>query len=227
MRPGTESLSALPLFRSFGAAQIEALNELADLARVGPDEELFRQGDQLHDLHILLTGLVTETRVHHDGDALTDVMTPVRPIGFAPALLGVPSPTGARTITSVRVITIPAAALQAMLREEPALAMPFLHHSLASLREQTLELCELKLRSSVQRLAAFLLSRITEADLNPARFVLPYEKRFLAGKIGCSQENLSRAFAALRRIGVETKSSIVVIRDVAALEAFAGVAPTP
>jgi CRP-like cAMP-binding protein len=222
MRPGVEAVAALPLFRSFGLPQITMLNEIADLARVGPEEELFREGDRLRELHILLTGFVTETHAHHDGDAFTDVVSPVRPIGFASAMLGEASPTGARTITSARLIVIPAAELRAMIREEPELGAPFLDHALISMREQAMELCQMKLRSSVQRLAAFLLGMVEDPEMNPARFVLPYEKRFLAARIGCTQENLSRAFAALRRLGVETQRGIVVLRDVPALRTFAG-----
>jgi CRP/FNR family transcriptional activator FtrB len=226
VRPGLEVIAGLPLFASFRTAQIGDLNELADLARVGPDEVIFREGDRLEGLHILLTGFVTETHAHHDGDAFTDVISPVGPIGFASAMLGAASPTGARTITSARLIVIPAAELRAMIREEPELAMPFLDHALASMREQAVELCQMKLRSSVQRLAAFLLGLVEDPEMNPARFVLPYEKRFLAARIGCTQENLSRAFAALRRLGVETQRGIVVLRDLPALRAFAG-APEP
>jgi CRP/FNR family transcriptional activator FtrB len=222
MRPGTETLTALPLLASFGASRISELNEIADLARVGPDEALFRKGDRLAGLHILLAGFVTETHAHHDGDAFTDVISPVRPIGFASAMLGEASPTGAKTITSARLIVIPAAELRAMIRAEPELGMPFLDHALSSMREQAVELCQMKLRSSVQRLAAFLLGLVEDPEMNPARFVLPYEKRFLAARIGCTQENLSRAFAALRRLGVETQRGIVVLRDVPALRAFAG-----
>jgi CRP/FNR family transcriptional activator FtrB len=226
MRPGIETLTALPLLASFGASRISELNEIADLARVGPDEALFRKGDRLAGLHILLAGFVTETHAHHDGDAFTDVISPVRPIGFASAMLGEASPTGAKTITSARLIVIPAAELRAMIRAEPELGMPFLDHALSSMREQAVELCQMKLRSSVQRLAAFLLGLVEDPEMNPARFVLPYEKRFLAARIGCTQENLSRAFAALRRLGVETQRGIVVLRDVPALRAFAGLTQT-
>jgi CRP/FNR family transcriptional activator FtrB len=114
-----------------------------------------------------------------------------------------------------------------MIRARPALAMPFLDHALAGMREQALELCSMKLRSSVQRLAGFLLGLVEDPETSPARFVLPYEKRFLAAKIGCTQENLSRAFAALRRHGVETRHGVVVLRDVAGLRALAGLAPEP
>ena len=83
----------------------------------------------------------------------------------------------------------------------------------------------MKLRSSAQRLAAFLLRLAEDTDVRPARFVLPYEKRFLAAKIGCTQENLSRAFAALRPLGVESQRGAVVISDVEALRTFARLPP--
>jgi CRP/FNR family transcriptional activator FtrB len=222
VKPGTGALAALPLFAAFSASQIAALNKLADLARLGQDEVLFREGDQLAELNILLAGFVAETHGRNGENAMTDVIGPVRPIGFASALIGTTSPTGARTITSARLIVIPAADLRAMIRARPALAMPFLDHALSGMREQTLELCSMKLRSSVQRLAGFLLGLVEDPGMTPARFVLPYEKRYLAAKIGCTQENLSRAFAALRSHGVETQQSIVVLRDVAGLRAFAG-----
>ncbi len=222
MKPGIEALTALPLFAAFSAAQIAALNNVADLARLGPDEVLFREGDQLAELNILLAGFVAETHGKNGEHAITDVIGPVRPIGFASTMLGAASPTGARTITSARLITIPAPELRAMIRTKPALALPFLDHALAGMREQTLELCAMKLRSSVQRLAGFLLGLVEEQEISPARFVLPYEKRFLAAKIGCTQENLSRAFAVLRSHGVETQQGVVVLRDVPGLRAFAG-----
>jgi CRP/FNR family transcriptional activator FtrB len=225
VRPGIEALTALPLFASFSAAQIAALNNLADLARLGPEEVLFREGDQPAELNILLSGFVAETQGKNGENATTDIIGPVTPIGFASAVLGAALPTGARTITSARIIVIPAPDLRAMIRAKPALALPFLDHALSGMRAQTLELCAMKLRSSVQRLAGFLLGLVEDPDMSPARFVLPYEKRFLAAKIGCTQENLSRAFAVLRSHGVETQQGVVVLRDVAGLRAFAGVPP--
>jgi CRP-like cAMP-binding protein len=215
----------LGLLAPFSEVEIAALNEVADLARVGPDEALFRQGERLEALHILLAGHVAEMHAHREGDAFTDVIGPVSPIGFAPTLLGLATPTGARTITSARLILIPVAALRRMIGENPSLLSPLLEHALVAVQRQTMAICDLKLKSSTQRLAEFLLGLAEDAEMSPARFVLPYEKRFLAAKIGCSQENLSRAFAALRRLGVETKSSLVVIKDVAALQAFAGLTP--
>ena len=137
-------------------------------------------------------------------------------------MLGAASPTGAQTVTSARLIIIPAQELRDMIRDDPSLGLPFLDHALASMHEQTLALCDMKLKSSVQRLAEYLLGRVEDPDMKPVRFALPYEKRFLAARVGCTRENLSRAFAALRRIGVESRSGVVVIQDVAALRACVG-----
>jgi CRP-like cAMP-binding protein len=80
MRPGLETLRNLGLFASFDDEQLDKLNDLADLARVGPDELLFREGDAPDGLNILLTGYVTMSRAHGEGgEALTDVVGPVRP----------------------------------------------------------------------------------------------------------------------------------------------------
>ena len=222
VRPGIETLAALRLLTAFSAAQIAALNKLADLARLGPDEVLFREGDQLAELNILLAGFVAETQGGNDENAITDIIGPVGPIGFASAMLGTASPTGARTITAARLIVIPAAELRAMIQAKPALALSFLDHALTGMREQTFELCAMKLHSSAQRLAGFLLGLVEDPEFSPARFVLPYEKRFLAAKIGCTKEHLSRAFAVLHSHGVETQQGVVVLRDVPGLRAFAG-----
>jgi CRP/FNR family transcriptional activator FtrB len=108
-------------------------------------------------------------------------------------------------------------ALQSLLRERPVLAAALLDHALRETSLLTRTVLDLKLRSAVQRLADYLLGQLGDRDAHPARFVLPFEKRLLAARLGCTQENLSRAFAALRRVGVHTQGAVVVISDVAAL----------
>lgn len=225
MRPGLEILRNLLLFASFDGESLARLNELGDLARVGPGEVLFKQGAPAAELTILLSGYVTMLRAQADGgEALIDVVEPVRPLAFATVLLGMAAETSAKTISSCRLIVLPAVELRSMIAAAPQLSPPFLDYALSEARELGSELTQLKLRSSAQRLAAYLLARIEDPEVVPARFALPYDKRFLAGKIGCSQENLSRAFAALRSLGVNSQQGVVVIRDVAALRDFARIA---
>jgi CRP/FNR family transcriptional activator FtrB len=200
-----------------------ALNEKADLIRFGPGEVLFRAGDLLTELHFLCAGNIGTTCPHgRDEHALIDVMTPVRPICLPAVLLGLPAPIGARSLTGGRIVALQADRLREVVHADAQLAWSLSEQALREAHETVLELRDLKLRSSSQRLAAYLLGLIDDPTAKPARFVLPFEKRLLAAKVGCSQENLSRAFAALRRVGVETQRAIVVVRDVQVLSAFAG-----
>jgi CRP/FNR family transcriptional regulator, transcriptional activator FtrB len=226
MRPGVEALRALALFAACTPTVLAQLNEIADLERLGPNEVLFREGARLDELHILLSGYVVTTRARPDGeDAFADIVEPIKPIALPVVLLGGTSPIGARTVTSARVIAIPAAELRLLIRKVPALRSAFFEHALNDLQQLAGENWRLKLCTSTQRLAAYLLSLANEPEVSPARFVLPFEKRFLAARLGCSQVNMSRAFTALRSVGVSTRAGVVVIRDVPTLREYAGLAP--
>jgi CRP-like cAMP-binding protein len=223
MKPDAEMLRSIPLLAACTSGVLARLGDIADLARLGPDEPLFREGDPLEELNILMSGCAITTCSQPDGDdAAADLVEPIRPIALPAALRGDPAPFGARTVTSARVIVIAAAELRTMIQRVPALRAALLNHAFDDLQELTLENYRLKLRTSTQRLADYLLSLVKEPDVSPARFVLPYEKRLVAAKLGCTPENLSRIFVTLRSVGVTTRERSVVVRSIAALREFAG-----
>ena len=80
---------------------------------------------------------------------------------------------------------------------------------------------DLKLRTTAQRLGCYLLARVKDPDAAKADFRLPFDKGLLAARLGCRQENLSRAFATLRDHGVETHGSRVILHDIPRLRAVA------
>ena len=80
---------------------------------------------------------------------------------------------------------------------------------------------DLKLRTAAQRLGCYLLARVKDGEARRADFRLPFDKGLLAARLGCRQENLSRAFATLRAYGVETHGSRVILHDIPRLKALA------
>ena len=113
MKPGVDALQSLPLLANCTPAMLARLNAVSDLARLGANEVLFRQGDQVNELNILTAGYAVTTQSQPDGDdAVVDVVEPITPIGLPTALLGGASPIGSRTVTSARVIVIEAAELR-------------------------------------------------------------------------------------------------------------------
>ena len=220
-KPDPEALRSLPLLQAFPSYLLTALNETAGLVHFGPQEEVFRAGERLSELQYLLSGQICATRPIPEEDELVDVLLPVRPLYLPAVLLQLPAPFSAHTLTAGHLITLSASRLLEMICNEPRLARPFFDYALREAHEQAREISNLKLQSSPQRLASYLLGLITDPEEKPARFVLPIMKEALAAKIGCRPENLSRALAALRRIGVQTYQSAVVVHDVPALRAVA------
>ena len=198
------------------------IDAISDLARLGPDEDLFQENAPVTELNILLSGYAVTVQSQPDGKvALLDVVEPVNPVGLAEAILGNRSSFGARTVTSARIIAIAAAELRTLLRRVPVLQAALFSHTLAEVQDLSAQNARLKLLSAAQRLAGYLHSQITEPDVSPARFVLPFEKRWLAAKLGCSKENLSRAFLTLRSIGVTTQDAVVIVRSAPELRKYA------
>ena len=224
MRPGLDLLRSVPFFSSCSEAELAALNDIGDLARVGPDDILYSEGDTVAEINVLTAGYVGATRLNPNGSVvLADVILPVRPLSLPVALLGKPAPAGMRMLTAGRLIVFEVAGLWAMLDRYPALERRLFELALKELRDLEVAAYDLKLQSAPRRLAKYLLSLVKEHDATPVRFVLPFEKRLLAAHIGCSQENLSRAFAALRPLGVETQRGIIVLRDILRLYSFVGI----
>lgn len=213
----------MPLFSSLDPERLLLLNEAGDLARIGPAEDVLRQGQVSSDLIFLISGYLAISHTGQDGQRrLADVVAPVRLIACPATFMGLPSTYSYRTINSVRLVLIPIALVRTFLQDSPHFARALTDYLLHELQEKEDDLRDLKVSTTAQRLARYLLSLVVDPVPLPVRFTLPFEKRYLAGKIGCTQESLSRTFALLRRQGVETaQNGLVVIRDVARLRVFA------
>jgi CRP/FNR family transcriptional activator FtrB len=194
------------------------LRETADLVFCAPNQAVFPAGERLSELYCLLSGTIGVVRPRTEGkDDLMDVLLPVRPLCLPAVLLDLPTPIGAYSLTAGRLVTLPAGRLREMISGDPRLAQPFFDYALREAHEQALENRNLKSRSAAQRLADYLLGLIEDPEEKPARFVLPFAKELIAAKIGCTKEHLSRAFATLQGIGVQTQQGVVVVHDVPAL----------
>lgn len=220
-------IADLALMRGVTGAALRRIADSAALLRLGPGEPLFEASAPLRGVHIVTIGHV-ETFVERSGRRVAvDLMGPGSTPGFAAALLGTPPAIGARTATAAHLVAIPAEHLRALAAETPAFAERLLEAALHEAQRSTAAVVAQRTLSTVQRLARDLLEQVADASARPARFVLAIEKKWLAVRIGCSQENLSRAFATLRGYGVHTRGQTVVIEDPNVLGRVLHLSPAP
>jgi CRP-like cAMP-binding protein len=135
-------------------------------------------------------------------------------------LTGTPHTATARTVGEAHMLALPATSLMAYLETHFDVAIAMISALAGHLREQVREITELKMQSTAERLASYLLALVGNAT-GRAVVRLPYEKRHLADHLGMDPATLSRAFAKLRDKGVvASRTDKVEIADVATLRNY-------
>lgn len=216
------TLKALPGFHDLDRETFAAVEAISRLIDVPGQSVLCRQGSPPDALHYLLDGQVTLTRAAGNGDvAVIDVLRPICGIALANVVTGHAHHMTAQALTTSRLVEIRAAPLRALIGLRPCLATMMLQGLSLDLDAVTRQVIDLKLRTAGQRLGCYLLRLVHDVHDNRAEFRLPVKKQLLAGQLGCRQENLSRAFAALRELGVETHGGRIILHDIEQLRRYA------
>jgi len=221
-RPGVETLRAVPMFERLEAALLAQLDAISEVIAAEPQAELCRQGETPAVLHFLLEGQVALSGTAPDGSqALMEVLRPGASFVLAAVLTDRPYLMTATTTARARILTVRAPALRALARTEPAIGLALLGAVARDFRAMVRQVRDLKLRTATQRLGCYLLALVADPEANSARIRLPFDKALLAGRLGCRQDSLSRAFATLREVGVETHGATVILHDVVRLRQYA------
>ena len=215
-------LRLTPLFEALDDQVVGALAACTHEVSLPENHVLCRRGEEPQFLHVLVEGQVALWGESPDGSSA--VVEVIRPPGYfvlATVLARLPYTLSARTVTPSRLLMIEIEGLHALLQREVPLANALLRAEARNFRSLVRQVQDLKLRTAAQRLGCYLLALTHDPDAQTADFRLPFDKRLLAARLGCRQENLSRAFAALRSVGVETHGSRVILHNVPALREFA------
>ncbi|HSZ91641.1 MAG TPA: cyclic nucleotide-binding domain-containing protein [Acetobacteraceae bacterium] len=222
MQTAVDLIGAVPLFERLDASLLERIDAITEQVTAEPDQTLSEQGAMPECLHVLLDGQVALSSTAADGTtALVEVLHPIDHFVMASVLTRLPYLMTARTVTRCRLLAIDAAGLMDLVEHEAPLANTLLRSVSREFRTMVRQVRDLKLRTAAQRLGCYLLARVKDGEAVNADFRLPFDKGLLAARLGCRQENLSRAFATLRAYGVETHGSRVILHDIPRLNALA------
>jgi CRP/FNR family transcriptional activator FtrB len=215
------ALRETPLLRELGDPVLRRLALISKIVSVPEDTEVCCQGEAADELLIVMDGqLVGFSTAPNGTTAVVEVIRSGETLGLATLLARLPRLLGVRTVTPSSLISIDAGGLLGLVAQEPSLVTALLRAEANEFRALVRQVCDLKLRTTAQRLGCYLLSLSGESKANTTALRLPFDKRLLAARLGCRQENLSRAFASLRGFGVETHGARVILHDIASLTEF-------
>jgi CRP-like cAMP-binding protein len=221
-QPTIVQLREVAIFADLEDKVLERVAAIAEARVVEAGSRLYTQGQLDVPFCLLLSGQISSFRTAPDGTVtVVDVTQPSGHAGLQAVLTQLPALTGVETVATSRMIMIDGAGLRELLQQEQSLATAVMRAEAMALRSLVLQVCDLKLRTTAQRLGHYLLELAPDQTSRVVALRLPFDKRLLAARLGCRQENLSRAFAALREIGVETRGARVVLNDVPRLRDYA------
>ncbi|MCW5724024.1 MAG: helix-turn-helix domain-containing protein [Maricaulaceae bacterium] len=214
-----KSVRALALFHDMADANFDRLTKAAYLQRFPAHVQLIEEGGAADFLHVVVEGCVELFASHNGRDTTMALVHPVSTFILAATLKDRPYLMSARTTMPGQILMIPSADIRTMLEIDPGFARAMVVELASCYRNVVKELKNQKLRTSVERVANYL---IRQQKRHPGmEFALPVEKRALASLLGMTPENLSRAFGALRSHGVEVDGPMVRLTDIEALSAMA------
>lgn len=216
-----QALRTTPLLSGLNEAVLRRIAPISKIVNVAEDVEICRQGEAADELFIVLDGQLAGSSTAPNGTvAVVEVIRSGETLGLATLLARLPRLLGVRSVTACRLLSIEAQGLLTLVEHEPPVVTALLRAEANEFRALVRQVCDLKLRTTAQRLGCYLLSLSTNPQANTTALRLPFDKRLLAARLGCRQENLSRAFAALRGFGVETHGARVILHDIASLKAY-------
>jgi len=210
-----ETMSRLAYFKDWPIDVLDRLSLGAKLIGVPKNAVLASKGQSLDHLYILVSGLVRlyiplpnnmerVVALVHQGDSL----------GESCLVLNEACPYNAIASKDSRLLAIDAMVYRQEMDRHSMLASKTLERVSRRLMEtlRDMEICSQ--RSSVQRVACFLMRHQPTPQTASFRFHLPARKQDIAAKLGLTQETLSRVLSFLDKQGlIQMHGAQISIKD--------------
>lgn len=217
-------IRSLELFSDMEYEHFKTLMRGSYVQNFPPQIELISEGDPSDFLHILLSGSVDLFSQWNDRESSMACVRPVSTFILAATIKDAPYLMSARTLEKSRIVLLPSQDVRAIIDIDTKFARSIVTELAQCYRSVIKNSKDLKLRTSLERLANFILRQQKHSN-DPAQFDLRMEKRRLASLLGMTPENLSRAFKALQEHGTTIRGQHVIIVDQEKLVSFAKPSP--
>jgi len=213
-------IRTLDLFAEMADEHFTALMRGAYVQNFPAQIELITEGEPSDFLHIVLAGSVDLFSAWNDRETSMATVRPISTFILAATIKDAPYLMSARTLEKSRIVLIASQDVRGIFDVDNNFARAIVTELAQCYRSVIKAQKDLKLRTSLERLANYLIRQQHHAG-GGTEFKLDFEKRRLASVLGMTPENLSRAFKGLQPYGVKVNGTLITIEDQADLTRFA------
>ncbi len=217
-------IRGLHLFKDMADEHFLSLTRGAYVQNFPPQIELITEGDPSDFLHILLSGSVDLFSTWNGRETSMATVRPISTFILAATIRDAPYLMSARTLEKSRIALIPSQDVRSVFDGDNSFARAIVTELAQCYRSVVKNTKDLKLRTSLERLANYILRQQNRRG-GASEFDLDFEKRRLASFLGMTPENLSRAFKGLQPYGVTVNGNRISIDNQKDLERFAKPSP--
>ncbi|TNE37102.1 MAG: cyclic nucleotide-binding domain-containing protein [Alphaproteobacteria bacterium] len=210
-------LKASPLFKALTDEAIISLISDGHIKTFDRKTTLFVKGEQADRFYLVLEGWVKLTRESLEGqESIISVFAKGETFAEAAVFSRQGYPVNAITVSQCRLLVVPASSTFRAIKENSEYALNIVASMARHMHNLVKQIEQLSVQSSTERLANFLLSQCPKGA-KEATIYLPIEKSLLAGRLGMQPETLSRSFAKLRKLGLQSRGNKVTISNIPAI----------
>lgn len=212
-----EEVRKLPILAATQPEHLAEILRRSFLQRFPPHVELVREGEPPDFLHVVVDGQVEVFSRNGPRETTIAVLARNETFILAAVITDGPYLKSARALTAAKILMIPAELVRQTAATDAGFAHALTLELARAYRSVVKELKNQKLRSALERVAAWILRMDSQLG-ETGKFDLPYEKKVLAARIGVAPEVLSRCFGSLAAYEVRVSGKTVTIgsRDVLA-----------
>lgn len=198
----SELLGSMACFHGLSSECLEGLSVGARQFSLDRNQPLYRKGDAAVEVYLLVSGRIKLVLPLASGaERVVTMLEPGHCLGVAAAYLSLPHATHAIASLDSHLIAVDRAVLLRQAACDAALACRLLGVVATSKLGLMRDLESCTPRSSLERVACFLLQHRPHSGAGQYDIELDTSKREVAARLNIAQETLSRAFHHLSEVG--------------------------
>lgn len=202
------------LFQALSEESLGVLLGNSFLQDAPANKLLLQQGDTASHLYLIAEGSLRTFRVDKEGrEATIRMLQAGNTCMEAVMFMDGPSPINVQAVTPSRILFIPEKAVKAQVLADSQFATNLLRIVAHHYKNAMHQIDAINIKSPVQRIGYYFLTRHIEAGHDHLDFELPFQKQQISNYLGITPETFSRALKQMKDLGINVDNQTIKLRD--------------